>query len=245
VNDPVNKEMSQPMQDGPAPTGLAVSRRRFLAGAAATGGAVLVASACGNDDGDDNGAAQPGGGPTTTVNAGPDLDVAAAAAGLEKLAFDTYTSAGSAATAGKPGAVPPAVANFVTTAASQHQEALDRWNQGPDGRRPPSCHRAPASLAPTVTAEFGKVTDVPGAATLALRLEDYASQAYQSVLPNLQGADAIKLAAQINVVGQQRQAVLRYVLGLYPVGSGPVKGTANPAPVDFAPANPRPALITG
>ena len=245
MNKEANKEMNQPMQETPAPTGPAVSRRRFLAGAAATGGAVLVVSACGNDDDDDNGTGQTGGSPTTASNAAADLDVAAAAAGLEKLAFDTYTSAGSAATAGKLGTVPPAVATFVTTAAMQHQAALDRWNQVLTAGGRQAVSAPAASLAPTVTAEFGKVTNVPGAATLALRLEDFASQTYQSVLPQLQSADAIKLAAQINVVGQQRQAILRYVLGLYPVGSGVVKGTTNPSPVDFAPSNPQPSLITG
>ncbi|MGH9226882.1 MAG: ferritin-like domain-containing protein [Acidimicrobiales bacterium] len=221
------------------------NRRRFLAGAAAAGGVALVASACGNDDdGGDSGAGQAGG-PTTAANAAADLDVAVAAAGLEKLAFDTYTAAGNAATAGKLGTVPPAVATFVTTAAKQHQEALDRWNQVLTAGGRQAVAAPAASLAPTVNAEFAKVTDVAGAATLALRLEDYASQTYQSVIPKLQSADAVKLAAQVNVVGQQRQAILRYVLGLYPVGSGPVKGTTNPAPVDFAPSNPQPSLITG
>ena len=182
---------------------------------------------------------------TTAAGANADLDVAAAAAGLEKLAVDTYTAALAAATANKLGAVPPAVATFVTTAAKQHQEALDSWNRVLTGAGRPAVSAPAAALAPTVNAEFAKVTTIPAAATLALRLEDYASQTYQSVIPTLKSADAIKLAAQINVVGQQHQAILRYVLGLYPVGSGPVKGSTNPAPVDFAPANPQPSLITG
>ena len=41
--------------------------------------------------------------------------------------------------------------------------------------------------------------------------------------PHLKSPDAIKLAAQMDVVGPQHQAILRYVLGLYPVGSGVVR----------------------
>ncbi|MDQ3640574.1 MAG: ferritin-like domain-containing protein, partial [Actinomycetota bacterium] len=81
---------------------------------------------------------------------------------------------------------------------------------------------------------------VLGTATLALRLEDYASQTYQKAIPLLKSTDAIRLAAQINVVGAQRQAVLRYILGLYPVGSGTAKEAR-----DFAPADPKLTLITG
>ena len=42
------------------------------------------------------------------------------------------------------------------------------------------------------------------------------------------------------MVGAQRQAILRYVLGLYPVGNGLSKDTS-----DFAPADPKLSLITG
>jgi hypothetical protein len=113
------------------------------------------------------------------------------------------------------------------------------------GAGPPAVSVPTSALAPTVNAEFAKVTTIPAAATLALRLEDYASQTYQSVLPQLTSADAIRLAAQINVVGQQHHAILRYILGLSPVGSGPVKLARGLANVDFAPNNPQPALITG
>jgi len=225
----------------------AVSRRRFLAGSTMAAGIAVLAVACGDDKDDtDSGAGgQTGGTTATTAGANADLEVAAAAAGLEKLAFDTYTAALAAATGNKLGAVPPAVATFVTTAAKQHQEALDSWNKVLTGAGRPAVTAPTAALAPTVNAEFAKVTTIPGAATLALRLEDYASQTYQSVIPTLKSPDAIKLAAQITVVGSQHQAILRYVLGLYPVGSGPGKAANGLANVDFAPSNPQPALITG
>lgn len=230
-------------------TSAAVSRRRFLTGSTVAAGLAVFAVACGKDDKKtDTGAGQAGTGattPTTAANANGDLDVAAAAAGLEKLATDTYAAALAAATANKLGAVPPAVATFVTSAQKQHQEALDSWNKVLTGAGKPAVTVPAASLAPTVNAAFAKVTDIPGAATLALRLEDYASQTYQSVLPMLKSPDAIKLAAQINVVGVQHQAILRYVLGLYPVGSGPTKASSGLANIDFAPSTPTPSLITG
>lgn len=231
-------------------TSAAVSRRRFLTGSTVAAGLAVFAVACGKDDKKtDTGAGQAGTGETTpttaAAKANADLDVAAAAAGLEKLATDTYAAALAAATANKLGAVPPAVATFVTSAQKQHQEALDSWNKVLTGAGKPAVTVPAASLAPTVNAAFAKVTDIPGAATLALRLEDYASQTYQSVIPTLKSPDAIKLAAQINVVGVQHQAILRYVLGLYPVGSGPMKASTGLANVDFAPSNPTPSLITG
>ncbi|MDQ3642298.1 MAG: ferritin-like domain-containing protein [Actinomycetota bacterium] len=229
-------------------TSVAVSRRRFLTGTTVAAGLAVFAVACGNDDDDEGGAGGQTGGTTATTaaSANADLEVAAAAAGLEKLAFDTYTAAGQLATTGKLGAsVPPAVATFVTTAAKQHQEALDNWNKVLTAGGRQAVTVPTAALKPTVDAAAAKLTDVPGAATLALRLEDYASQTYQSVIPTLKSPDAIKLAAQITVVGSQHQAILRYVLGLYPVGSGPTKAGNGLANVDFAPASPQPSLITG
>ena len=247
IEETENRESMEQEFDINALASTAVSRRRFLAGSTVAAGLAVFAVACGNDNDDtDSGAGgQTGGTTATTAGANADLEVAAAAAGLEKLAFDTYTAALAAATGNKLGAVPPAVATFVTTAAKQHQEALDSWNKVLTGAGRPAVTAPSAALAPAVNAEFAKVTTIPGAATLALRLEDYASQTYQSVIPTLKSPDAIKLAAQITVVGSQHQAILRYVLGLYPVGSGPTKAGTGLANVDFAPANPQPSLITG
>jgi len=247
------KATMKPLENKPS-SSTSVSRRRFLVGTTAAAGIVVVAAACGDDKKKtDTGAGTDTTGgttgdttATTAAGASSDLDTAAAAAGLEKLAFDTYTAAGQLATTGKLGAsVPPAVVTFVTTAAKQHQEALENWNKVLTAGGRQAVTVPTASLKPTVDAAAGKLTDVPGAATLALRLEDYASQTYQKVIPTLKSTDAIKLAAQINVVGSQHQTILRYVLGLYPVGSGPTKSANGLANVDFAPADPQPKLITG
>ena len=220
-----------------------VSRRRFLAGSTLAAGLAVFSVAC--SDGDD---AAPGAGgqsadttPTPAAGIDSDLDTAAVAAGIEKLAFDAYTAAGQLATAGSLGAaLPPALMTLMTTAAGHHQEAFDAWNRVLTGAGRPAVTAPSPALKPAVDAAVGKLTDVLQTATLALRLEDYASQTYQKAIPLLKSTGAISLAAQINVVGAQRQAVLRYILGLYPVGSGTAKETR-----DFAPADPKLTLITG
>ncbi len=235
-----NKNM-QPELDLSTLTSAQVSRRRFLAGTTVAAGFAVFAVACGNDDEADTGAGQTPDTSPTTAAGNTDLDTAAVAAGLEKLAVDTYTAAGQLATTGKLGAsVPVAVVEFVTTAGKQHQEHLDSWNRVLTGAGRPAVTAPNAQLKPAVDAAAGKLTDVPGAATLALRLEDYASQTYLKVIPTLKSPDAIRLASQIFVVDQQHQAILRYVLGLYPVGSGVVKDTK-----DFAPSDPQATLVTG
>ena len=197
------------------------SRRGFLAGVAALG-AVLVAGACGSDDDSGSGAGTTAGGSengntTTTAEAGGDLAVATLAAGLEKLAVDTYQAAGTAAGAGKLGAVPPAVGEFVTTAMGHHQAALDAWNKVLKGAGKPEVAAPNATLKPTVDAEFAKVKDVGGAARLALMLEDIAAATYLSAIPTLRDKAAIQQAGAIQAIDMQHAAVLRYVLGEYPV----------------------------
>jgi len=251
VTQETKESMEQELATNPL-TSASVSRRRFLAGTTAAAAVAVVAAACGKDDKKDTSAGQTSdttaaGATATTAAAGAnaDLDVAAAAAGLEMLATKTYKAAGD-----KYGTVaPPAVVTFVTSAAKQHQEALDNWNKVLTGAGRQAVTAPTAALAQVVDGAFAKLTgaaaEVPAVATLALRLEDYASQTYQKVLPTLKSPDAIKLAAQINVVGVQHQAILRYVLGLYPVGSGPTKASTGLANVDFAPSDPQPTLITG
>ena len=208
-SNPVTADLDPPTEK-PA---IALTRRRFLAASSAVGLAV-VAAACGGDD--DEGATADAGDDTATGTTGGsgDADVAAFAAGLEVLAVNTYKAAGDAAAAGKLGAVPPAVAEFVKTAMGHHQEHLDAWNTvlGPAKVTSPD-----ARLKPVVDAEFAKVKDVAGAARLALMLEEIAAHTYLKAIPALQGKDAIKLAGSIQAVDQQHQAILLYALGQYPV----------------------------
>jgi hypothetical protein len=200
-----------------------LNRRWFLGGSAlAIGGVVLAA--CGDDDEGNNGAS---GSDDTTDDStgggggggGGDIAIAIAqgAAGLEVLAVNTYTAAAEAAEAGDLGEVPPAVGEFVGTALEQHQAALDAWNEVLVGAGEDEVTMPPSDLESTVNDMFAEVTDVAGAAELALTLETIASQTYLDAQPMLTDPAAIELAGSIQVVDQQHIAVLLFVSGEYPV----------------------------
>ena len=201
----------------------APTRRHFLAGA----GVALAATACTG-----------GGGDAGERRESPDVATAARAAGLEQLTVDTYTTLRARAVEGRLGAViPPAVTEFVTTAIGRHQEHLDAWSRVLVAPGREEATAADIALTPRVEAALSRLVDIPGLITLALRMEDHTAQTYLQALPTLTDAAVIRTAAQILVVDQQHQSLLRYLLGLYPVGNGTVRDTT-----DFAPADPRAAL---
>lgn len=223
-----------------------ITRRRVLGGAAVIG-AGLVAAACGSDSNDANspvnstGSSAGSQAPDTTSEATTDttaqdtapqdtapettaageedinLQIAGLAAGLEVLAVQTYAAALDAAGAGDLGEVPPAVAEFVTVAMAQHQEQLDAWNAVLSGAGAEEVTEPNAELKPTVDAAFAEVTDVVGAAELALMLEEIAAATYLSAQEVLTDKDAIMLAGSIQIIDAQHAAILYYVLGEYPV----------------------------
>jgi len=199
----------------------AVNRRGFLWGSAAVGGLGLIAAACGDDDGGNGGSTGGGDGGTTPSTegggGGGDLAVAMTAASLEVLAVSTYTMAGEAATSGALGEVPPVVVEYVTTATEHHQAALDAWNGVITGAGEAEVTEPPSDLAATVEEQFGMVTDVVGAAELALSLESTAAATYLAALPSLTDPAAIELAAGIAVVDRQHIALLNFALGEYPI----------------------------
>jgi hypothetical protein len=145
-----------------------------------------------------------------------DLAVAAVAASLENLAVYTYNAGLAAATANKLGPVPPAVANFATTAKSQHTQHAAAWNAvlKSNGKKPVTVTNP--TLTPTIQAAFAKVTDVTGLAQLALMLEMVAAATYQAETSQLKSKAAIGLSASIEPVEMQHIAILYYVMGLYP-----------------------------
>jgi rubrerythrin len=215
--------------------GIAKPNRRGFLALVGVGAAGVALAACSSDNtttaGTSTTAAAGGGGgagsSTTTApkstgttapaGGGGDLEVAALAASLEVLAVNTYGAALDAATAGKLGAVPPAVAEYVTTAQAHHQAALDAWNKVLTGAGKPAVTEPPADLAATVNGEFAKVTDIAGAAKLALMLEQTAAATYQKAIPSLASKDAIELAGSIQIIDAQHVAILLFVLGEYPV----------------------------
>jgi Ferritin-like domain len=219
----VSDQLQNEIEAEPAKSGL--NRRMFLGGAGAVG-AALVLAACGGDDGGSNGAASSTTtgapatttAPTTTSGAVTgDALIVSLAAGLEALAVGTYSAALDAATAGKLGEVPPAVATFVTTARDHHQAALDAWNGVITGSGGKPITEPLASLKPTVDEKFAKVTDVTGAAQLALELEQIAAATYLAALPEIADGDAVQMAGSIQIIDMQHAAILHFVLGEYPV----------------------------
>ena len=217
----------------------ALSRRTLLGGAAVIG-AGLVASACGSSSKSSSTSAAgtpttagatpttkassttsattaPATGSTAAAGGGVDIKVANLAASLEVLAVGTYKAALDAATAKKLGAVPPAVGEFVTKAMGQHQMQLDAWNKVITKAGGKAVTEPNATLKPTVDKAFAAVTDVTGAAKLALMLEEIAAATYLSAQAVLTDKDAIMLAGSIQIIDAQHAAILHYVLGEYPV----------------------------
>lgn len=204
--------------DGGQPSDDRPSRRRFFAiGGTVAAGAVLVA--CGGDDGDSAGTTTTAGGQedTTTSTTGeeesPDVAIATFAAGLELLAANTYTAALDAATSGALGDVPPAVAEYATTAQAAHQAYSDALAEAAGGITP----EVPTDIEATINEGFAGVTDVGGLAQFALDFELQAASTYLDVLGSLTTKPAIDLVGSILTVTRQRAAILTFALGQYPV----------------------------
>lgn len=161
-----------------------------------------------------------------------DLAVAAVAASLENLAVFAYAAGLSAATAGKLGAVPPAVATFATTVKGQHTQHAAAWNAVLQSNHKAAVTVTNPTLTPTVQSDFAKVTDIAGLAQLAITLETIAAQTYQAETSMLKSSAAIGLSSSIQPVEMQHIAILYYVLGMYP-GSQTAGGT----PVAFNPTS--------
>jgi Ferritin-like domain len=203
-----------------------LARRRFLLGAAGVAGLGLALAACGS--GSSNSAA---GSPSSSAAAAApsssgasgggtytgDLKVVALATALENQAIAAYTAALSAATAGKLGAVPPAVATFAKTAMSQHADHAKAWNAVLQSAGKPTIRGIPLSGQPAVQKALGAVTDVGGVAKLALQLENQAAQTYLFAEFNVTSAGGIATAATIAPVEAMHAAILQFVLGEYPV----------------------------
>ncbi len=159
-----------------------------------------------------------------------DLAVAAVAASLENLAVYTYNAGLAAATAGKLGKVPPAVATFATTALAQHKQHAEAWNAVLSANSKAKVTVTNPTLTPTVQKDFAKISTIPGLANLALVLETIAAETYQAETSQLMSKEAIGLSSSIQPVEMQHIAILYYVLGQYPGVQ-----TASGSPLAFSP----------
>ncbi|HEV3265832.1 MAG TPA: ferritin-like domain-containing protein [Acidimicrobiales bacterium] len=203
------------------------SRRGFLIGAGAVaGGAVLAA--CGS--GSSSSGSTTTTGATKTGKLTGDLAIAALAASLENLAVAAYGDVLTAAGQNKLGTVPPAVATFVTTAKGQHAQHASAWNSAIVAAGHSAVTVPDPALVPTVNAAFAKVTDVVGAAQLALMLEGIAAATYQNGISVVTADSSVKVAASIQPVEMQHIAILNFALGQYPVPDAfsPLTGARGP-----------------
>lgn len=215
----------------------AMNRRNFLIGGSAVGGALLLA-ACGS-----SGSTAKAGSTTanamssTTANANSvmstDLAVAGLAAALENLAVQTYSAALDAATAGKLGPVPPAVATFAKTAKAQHADHAGAWNSVLTKAGKQSITGVDVTVNDKVVKPaFAKVSNVGDVAALALQLENVAAATYLNGVQNaLSESSAITIAMTIQPVEMQHAAILNLITGNYPVPDGfaGTKGARSPS----------------
>ena len=181
------------------------SRRAFLIGSGAVvGGVALVASGAGGiaqAAASSMGKSSSGTSAVLTATKGQkltgDLAIVALAASLENLAVGTYQAGIDAATAGKLGAVPPAVVSFATTAQSQHKDHAAAWNSVLTGAGKKAITGVDLTVKKDVDTAFASVKDVPGLAMLALSLENGAAATYLSAIDAVKSPAGIKVAATI------------------------------------------------
>lgn len=214
-------ELHQQMRSGIAK--VVPSRRGFLMGAGVTLGGLALA-ACGSSSKSSSSGASTttpstAGSATTTGGAlTGDLAVVALAASLENLAVAVYGAGISAATAGKLGAVPPAVVTFAQTAKAHHTEHASAWNAVLSGAGKTPITGVDKTVKDAVTdPALMKVKDVGGLATLALTLENAAAATYLEAISVVTAPAGIKTAATIEPVELQHAAILNFILGKYPV----------------------------
>ncbi len=233
-------ELQRELRDEPAapaaPARRGPSRRGFIVGAGAGLGGLLLAACSSSKKTSTTGTTTAGSG-GTAGSGNPytgDLAVAALAASLENLAVQTYQAGLDAATAGKLGAVPPAIATFATTAQKQHKDHAAAWNSIITNAGKTGITGVDTTVKnAVVTPGFAAVKDIPGLAKFALVLEDAAAATYLNGIQNaLSSSAAIKIAATIQPVEMQHAAILHFVLGDYPVPDAFAKTTGARPPSD-------------
>jgi len=204
---------------------MGASRRSFLLGAGALlGGVAIAGTGLANGLGSGLGLSSGSGAASAATRAAAkssgltgDLAIVALAASLENLAVATYQAGIDAATAGKLGAVPPAVVTFAQTAQSQHRDHAAAWNGVLTGAGKQEITGVDLTVKKSVDQAFGTVTDVPGLAKLALDLEEGAAATYLAAIGAVKSPAGLATAASIHPVELQHAAILHFLLGEYPV----------------------------
>ena len=106
---------------------------------------------------------------------------------------------------------------FCTTVKAQHAQHDQAWNSAIVAAGHTAITKPDPVLVPVVTKDFAKVTNVTGAAKLALMLEDIAAATYLSAVSAVKANSSVKVAASIQPVEMQHAAILNFILGQYPV----------------------------
>jgi hypothetical protein len=215
----------------------ASTRRRFLLGTGAVAAGVALAACSSSTKNTTSGSSNSASAGAMSASASSssmytgDLQVVALATALENQAVGAYTAALAAAKAGRLGTVPPAVATFATTAMGQHADHAKAWNSVLTGAGKPAITTVPLSNQAATLKSLGTVTDVGGAAKLALELENQAAQTYLFATYNVTSAAGIATAASIAPVEAMHATILNFVLGQYPVPDDflPVDKAASPS----------------
>lgn len=184
-------------------------RRGFLAATAgAAMAAVTVTAGCGSD----TRTRLATGGASDT-----DLTAATHLAGLEVVAAQTYEIAADAVKSRLLGTVPFGVNEYIATGIAHHRAHQKAWNQLLTKANRSAVTVPDGTLKPRIDTKLTEVDDLPKALYLMEMLEDTLAQTYLKAIGKLHSERAIRTAAAIQVVDQQHLAIIRYIVGQYPI----------------------------
>lgn len=190
-----------------------VSRRTLVAGGGLLATGLFTASCAGT---------RPRFSPMVTAAAltGPqlrgDLQRVALAASLENLAVGLYGESQRVLASGKLGSN-PAVTTFAQAVQEQHSDHAGAWNALLATASKPKVTGPDPILKPQIDKAFAQVGDLSSLIELMLVVERTMAATDLQALGTMQTPDAIAAAAVIYPVEMQHAAMLRFLLGQYPV----------------------------
>jgi len=192
----------------------ALSRRSFVTAGGLLGAGLLTASCSGG---------QPRSTPTTVKSSavsGPelrgDLQMVALAASLENLAVGLYGQAQHALASGRIGPS-PAVAALAQSVQDQHGDHANSWNALLTMAGKPKVTGPDPILKPDFDKAFAQVANMGSLLGLMLMLERTLAATQLQALGTVQDPGTIRAAGVIYPVEMQHAAMLRFLLGQYPV----------------------------
>ncbi|HET9897817.1 MAG TPA: ferritin-like domain-containing protein [Streptosporangiaceae bacterium] len=181
-----------------------ISRRLLLAGGGGLGLGLAVSACAGSPK------------PAAAAYAGEFRAIALAAA-LENQAVAFYRALLAPGRPGKLGASVPALISIARTCVRQHTEHARAWNAVLRSARKPEISGVPLSTHESVMSELTTARTPDAIAAIACRLETQAAQTFASGSAAMTSAQAIAAAASIAPVEAMHAAILRFLLGEYPV----------------------------